>query len=345
MAYRWIPCKLAAATTPHSRFLLLVSVSIPLSSRSVFAVAMLSTLLSLWIFASVVLADFSVQVADPGKKYSAGDNITIQWSWLPGMAEPDDLDLGQFKLCTISSGDLNCGQEGQYLARNVTISDKQEISVSLSSMKDIAENGEFTVQFSANNENITKQTIFYAEQFFAISSGMTGTKAANEGGIPSGSMSGIESSVSWYSYTVPASLSSLLSSSGMASGAFTYGYLMPYTWQKGPTRTAPFQSTPGTKVTMSYTGGRPSNRYPTSSYSPFKTLTSYKYMQVTTVTPGPVSSAIQHVNFATTLATTPSGYKQSRVLPTIAPTTNSASASGSGSGSGGNSRRRRRWLD
>lgn len=290
----------------------------------------------------MALADYAVQVNDPGKSRSASDDIEIQWEWLPGIKEPDNLKYGQFKLCTVSSGKLNCGQDGQYLGANITISGKQSYTANLGKMKDIAKNGLFTVQFSANNEDYSEQTIFYAQQFFTISSGMTGSKEANEGSIPSGSMKGIgASSVSWSTYTLPQSLSSLQWSAGVPQEAYTVGYLMPYTWQKGPTRTAPFQSTPSTKVTAVYTGGRNSKRFPTSSYTPFKSLSVYKYMQLSTVTPSPMSTQFVTLNWASTIATTPSGYKPSRVIPSIAPQT-SATASGSG---GGNSRRRRRWVD
>lgn len=283
---------------------------------------MFPSVLCLLIFIRTALADYQVAVPDANKGFDAtADNITIQWQWAPGSPEPQGLTLGDFLLCTVTNLDFKC----EYLEQHVEISNIDSHTMSFTKAIAMAGNGLYTVQLTAKDQEYQpqKQVVDYYEGWFHVK-GMSGPGTADMGGIPSPFAQGLESTVSWTTYTVPESLSSLMLIT-------TAGYLMPYTWQKGPTRTAPFQSTPGTKVTASTT---PSRRFPTSSWSPFKSLIHYKYMPLTTVTPSPVSTAVQHVNFGPTLETTPSGYRPTKILPQLASITPS-----------GSPRRRRRWAD
>lgn len=274
------------------------------------------------LLAGQALADYSVGVLDANKGFDAAtDQITVQWVWKAGDPEPDRLILGDFLLCTTIDG---VGFKCDYLEQQVDIRGKASHTMNFTKALALAGDGKYTVQLTGKDKEYQPemQVVDYYMGFFSVK-GMTGTGAAIEGGIPDSFVQGVQPTVSWSTYSLPLSLSSLRLDT-------TAGYLMPYTWQKGPTRTAPFQSTPGTKVTAK---GVPTRRYPTSSWTPFKSNIQYKYMPVTTVTPSPVSTQFQTINWQPTLETTPSGYRPSKVLPQLA------------SVSSVSSHHRKRWID
>lgn len=283
-------------------------------------------LLTLLMTLHTVFAQFVVS-ADK-TSYTASDTMVVSWSESSdSVLNLKNQDVGQVLLCTCNTTDtFTC----RSMKDNLAVSDGKT-SIPISDIVTFGPDGNYTLQFATKNSKDNSQyALAYSASWMSIT-GMTGTGSAGEDcKVPSDSdnkVPGTASSsiISWTTYTLPSSLSGVS------------GYLVPYTWQKGATRTAPFQRTPGTKVTQTVT---PSRRYPTSSMvSTFQTYYFNKYMPVQTATPGASSTAYQSENAVATIATTPSGKAPTKVVPVLSLASETSSASGKANG------RRRRWAD
>lgn len=258
---------------------------------------------------SPALANFKLFLSKDTYSASSSESLTVEW-----VDDGFDPDTGQFVaasflLCTHNATGFTCPIT---LGKNIPLNvDQTSQSFPLNKIRDEYGSGMFVVQMVAL-KNVVAYVINYSE--YATITGMTGSGIANQGPVPYGDVSGFGSteSLTWSSYSVPPSIAALPSDS------------VPYTWQLGPTRMAPMQPTPGTKVTVPLSATR---RNPTSSYSVYKTYLKTQ-LPFTTLTPSPSKDASQYPNFAETVPVSLSGRIPQKVTPTPM-----------------DKRKRRRWSD
>lgn len=268
---------------------------------------------------SLVYAQFNVY-ADR-TSYSASDNLLIKWAPASNtVIDLTSLTLGEVLLCTCNSTELyHCTT----IATKLDISAQNALSMPISSLASDFPSGTYMIQFvSINPHNKGMYAIAYSRGWFTLS-GMTGGGVAQKGcNVPTNNDVNVpgtatSSTVTWSVYTVPSSLSIYLTTSQ---------WLMPFEWQIGGSRYAPPQSIPGTKVTQTVT---PTRRFPESSWTAYQSFL-FTQLPLTTATPV-LTTATQYYNYATTIATTPSGRAMSRALPSVYGKTASAD-------------RKRRWA-
>lgn len=266
----------------------------------------------LWLFVAafqVVAALYDVSV-DKSSYNAASDEMNVMWSSDGDSAIDKQLSMGKFLMCSYNAeNSLTCHELGE----GVDLISASSKSFSLTNLTTVAPSGSYIIQMVAvDPDDLRDYFIGYSTSWFTVS-GLDGPGEANEAGTPGDQLVGLQtgSSISWSSYTLPESYRSISS------------YLIPYTWQKGPTRVAPFQPTPNSKVTATST---PSRRYPTSSSSVWMSNRKIE-MPVTTLTPSPASTVLQWPNGATGWSVLTGGTKPTRVLPQLS------------------SRQRKRWVD
>lgn len=281
------------------------------------------TLLALLIALQTAFAQFVI-FADK-LSYTPSDTLVVSWSEISDSTlNLKSQDIGQILLCTCNSTNLfTC----RNIKENLPVKDGKA-SFPVSDIAAFGPDGDYMLQFVTRNSGDKNQYALAYSQVWLSFTGMTGSGAAGKNcPVPSESNHGVpgtasSSIVSWTAYTLPSSLIGVP------------GYEIPYTWQKGATRTAPFQRTPGTKVTQTKT---PSRRFPLSSMmSTFRSYYFNKYLPLQTATPDPVSQAYQLENAVRTLATIPRGRMPSRAIPFKSIQTGSSSSAQG---------RRRRWVD
>lgn len=254
-----------------------------------------------------VLATF-VPSADQ-TSYTASDQIVISWKD-DGQAPPiKDFTTGTFKMCAIVSGVFNCDVT---LAKSISIADMSSKTFDLSDVSSQGPSGSYILQLTGVAKD-GSYVVTYSLSWFRVT-GFTGAGIAVAGGVPGNQYSDVAAQPSWtYSMgPLPASLSTIVSS-----------WQIPYTFQSGPERWAPFQLTPGTTVTQSLTLTR---RFPTSAYSTFTALVN-TLMPYTTHTPGASTSPTLYFNYAPTATVAYTGVKPSKVTATL------------------KANKRRRWMD
>lgn len=239
--------------------------------------------------------------------YSASDTLLIEWAPASDtVIDLTSLTLGEVLLCTCNSSALfHCST----IASELNVAEQSALSMPISSLAADFPAGPYMIQFvTINPKNKGMYAIAYSRGWFTLS-GTTGSGTAQKGcNVPSDNDVNVPgtastSTVTWSTYTVPASLSQYLTTSQ---------WLIPYTWQLGGTRYAPPQSIPGTKVTATVT---PSNRAPTTAWTAYST---YLFTQLPLTTETPVlTTATQFYNWAATIETTPAGRNASRITPAL----------------------------
>lgn len=242
--------------------------------------------------------------------YSASDQITVSWEDNGVAPNINKFDTATFKLCTVVSGVFGCDVT---LGEDISISGITSKTFDLSDVSSQGPPGAYLVQVTGVSSD-GSYAVTYGQTWFKVT-GFTGAGIAVAGAVPAPEYKEVGQTTSWtYSMgPLPASLSTIVSS-----------WQIPYTFQSGPERWAPFQLTPGTKVTAPMTLTR---RFPTSAYSTFTTIIN-TLMPYTTHTPDASTSATLFYNYAPTMTVAYTGVSPSKVT---------ASKSSSG--------KRRRWMD
>jgi len=287
---------------------------------------------ALLCFVALLPAVFAQYIPTVDKNsYSSGDTVKVAWA----KSGQNQLKLDKLDSCRVlllhCDGKVKGGQEDPVFD-DVDIKDGSH-TFKISDVTDYGPNGYYFLQMVAfDSSNEGRYSLSYGT-FFEIESGMTGSGSAekDKGCIPGAAAESVpgtaSSSTVWTTtYELPASLKG------------KEGFDIPYSWQRGPTRTAPNVPVPSTKVTMTTT---PSRRYPTSSYSPYKSYFKNSRMPVKTGTPSPTKTFSQHPNHQPTLATTPSGRLPTRATPTL-----SIAKTSSSTGAAATNQKRRvgRWA-
>lgn len=210
---------------------------------------LLSTVL--FVGATSVLAN-----VEPGKIKDSSASSKLEITWKDDGDDPslDDIDTLEILLCTGPNSDIDC------LTTPLTTSVKataKKYSADLTPVKAEAGNGPYFLQFSAIDKD-GGQSLMYSDRFKLT--GMTGSKKATSGGD-----------------TDPPE------DQKAQPTADTTGTAIPYTKQKGPTKTAPMQSQPGTKVDLKRSKSR---LWPTSAISSYYKTPKKSPNAKTTLTPG-----------------------------------------------------------
>lgn len=235
--------------------------------------------------------------------------MTVSWQDDDQTPPIKSFTKGTFKMCAIISGVFDCPVT---LGKSISISGVSSETFTLSDVSTQGPSGSYILQLTGVAPD-GSYVVTYSLNWFRVT-GFTGTGLALAGSTPNNQYSVASSQVSWtYSMgPLPASLSYVVSS-----------WQIPYTFQSGPERWAPFQMTPGSTVTKPMTLTR---RFPTSYYSTYTTIIN-TLMPYTTHTPGASTSPTLFFNYAPTATVGYSGVKPSKITATL------------------KANKRRRWMD
>lgn len=236
-----------------------------------------------------VLADISITSPAAGATFTSTSTVQIKWTddgQSPGLSELTSLSI---LLCTGPNAAINCFYTGAATLALDSLSGT--FSFPLTGAQALAASGTFFFQLYALTPG--KGTSIHYSPRFSVS-GMTGTLPATSGGdvTPPAPVVNFNDNIN----NKPDPASSIPASAAA-------GFSVPFSEQTGPTRYAPMQMQPGSKVTHKLSASR---RYPTSSVSVFTTWT-MQPIQVTTTTMPVTYSKSQYVNWAA-VQPDPTGY-------------------------------------
>ncbi|ODQ67972.1 cell wall synthesis KRE9KNH1 [Nadsonia fulvescens var. elongata DSM 6958] len=262
------------------------------------------------LFATFVSADFTVIGPAAGSTYTGGSTVVVQWKDDGESPALDTFDTLQVLICTGPNSGIDCDNITP-LATLTTAADIDAGKTSVVIPPTVGSNGLWFFQVYALKAD--KSSLWRYSARFTLS-GMTGTARKATSGSDT---------------TRPAGGS--VAGSTVTSGAeYSASFTVPYPLQSGPTKFAPMQQQPGTKVTVSVA----SRRFPTSAVTYYSSVRKSPDA-VSTITPGWSYTTGVATNYATP-APNPSINSYYPASAKLASLRASASAA---------RRLRRRWVD
>lgn len=270
-------------------------------------------MLSLGVVIVGLLSQTVLANVEPGKvkdSYKATDSMELEWKDDGDDPKLDDISKLDILLCTGSNSDFDCFTDAP-LAQGVKASLKK-YKAPLTPVKAVGGNGPYFLQYSATDKD-GQQSLLYSKRFKL--SGMTGSKKASNGGD-----------------TDPPD------DQKAEQTADQTGTAIAYTKQKGPTKTAPMQSQPGTKVNLKR---KTSRLWPTSAVSSYYKTAKKSPNAKTTLTPGWSYTFSAFTNYAKTRPKPTKYYAASDYIKTARKTKSKNKDSVE---TGGGGKNQRRWY-